>query len=189
MSRVAEPSVSVLLARWGAGDEGALRDLVPLVYPELRRLAHQYMRRERPGHTLQTTALVHEAYLRLNQQQGVQLENRAHLIAISAQLMRQVLVEYARRHRAAKRGGGYKVRLEDAPWLAHRPEPELLALDDALTNLSRMDPRQGRILELRFFGGLSIEETAQVVGASPATVKRDWVTARIWLQRELKKAL
>jgi len=191
MSR--DASVSDLLARWGAGDDDALRDLVPLIYPELHRLAHRYMRRERPGHTLQTTALVHEAYLRLNKQGPVQLQNRAHLLAISAQLMRQILVEYARRRRAAKRDGGFKVSLEDTPGLSdhrpdHRREVGLVALDDALSNLSRLDARQGQIVELRFFGGLSIEETAQVVGASPATVKRDWVTARLWLRRELKRA-
>ena len=180
-------SVSYLLARWGAGDDGALRDLVPLIYPELRRLAHRYMRSERPDHTLQTTALVHEAYMRLNKQKRVQFQNRAHLLAISAQLMRQILVEYARRHRADKRGGGYKVSLEAAPWLSEKREVELVALDDALNSLGQLDARQSRIVELRFFGGLSIEETAQVVGASPATVKRDWVTARLWLQHQLKR--
>jgi RNA polymerase sigma factor (TIGR02999 family) len=188
MSRLSPAAVTELLAKWGAGDEEALHNLVPLVYRELRRLAHRYLQRERPDHTLQSTALVHEAYLRLSKQKQVTFQNRAHFFAVSAQLMRQILVEYARSHRAAKRGGGYKLSLEEAPWLSEERRVELVLLDDALNGLARLDLQQSRVVELRFFGGLSIEETAEVLGISPATVKRDWATARLWLQREMKRA-
>lgn len=162
---------------------------MPLIYQELRRLAHRYMQRERPDHTFQSTVLVHEAYLRLSKQKHVEFQNRAHFFAVAAQLMRQILVEYARRHRAAKRGGGCKVSLEDAPPPFEGRGIELVALDDALKELARLDPQQSRIVELRFFGGLSIEETARVLDVSPATVKRDWATARVWLHHELKRAV
>jgi RNA polymerase sigma factor (TIGR02999 family) len=186
--RLSSAPVTELLAKWAAGDEEALRELVPLIYQELRRLAHRYMQRERPDHTFQSTALVHEAYLRFSKQEHVEFQNRAHFFAVAAQLMRQILVEYARRHRAAKRGGGCKVSLEDAPPPFEGRGIELVALDDALKGLARLDPQQSRIVELRFFGGLSIEETAQVLGISPATVKRHWATARVWLHHEVTRA-
>lgn len=181
-------AVSSLLAKWQAGDEEALRTLLPIVYDELRRIAHRYMRRERPGHTLQTTALVHEAWVRLMQQKGSNFENRVHFLAICAQLMRQILVEYARSRRAAKRDGGYRLCLNDAVALAKGRSVDLLYLDDALSELAKLDSQQSRIVELRYFTGLSIEETAHVLGISPATVKRHWVTARIWLHREISRS-
>jgi RNA polymerase sigma factor (TIGR02999 family) len=179
--------ITELLVKWKEGDQEAVHALLPLVYTELRRLAHQYLRKERPGHTLQSTALVHEAYLRLEKQGEVKFENRAHLMAICAQLMRQILVEYARRRGAAKRDGGYKLSLDDVVVSAKNRNLDLVALDDALSQLSKLDPQQSRIVELRFFGGLSIEETAEVLGISSATVKRDWATARIWLLHEMSK--
>jgi RNA polymerase sigma factor (TIGR02999 family) len=188
---VAEPlsqPVSALLAQWRAGDEEALGALLPLVYNELRRLAHRYLQKERPNHTLQSAALVHEAYLRLVKQDGEKFQNRAHFLAICAQLMRQILVEYARGRRAAKRDGGYKLTLDDAVQLARGRSVDLVSLDDALKGLAQLDLQQSRIVELRFFGGLSIEQTAQVLEISPATVKRHWTTARVWLHREISKA-
>jgi len=182
-------SVSVLLAKWRAGDEESLRSLVPLVYNELRRLAHCHLRKERPDHTLQSTALVHEAYLRLVKQGPMPFENRAHFFAVCAQLMRQILVEYARRRKAAKRDGGYRVTLVDgAIALIEARSVDIVALDDALNGLAKLDPQQSRIVELRFFGGLSIEETSHVLGISPATVKRHWTTARVWLHSEISRA-
>jgi RNA polymerase sigma-70 factor (ECF subfamily) len=177
--------VSELLGKWQAGDREALPALVPLVYADLRKLARRYLQGERPEHTLQSTALVHEAYLRLAKREKVRFESRAHFFAISAQLMRQILVDYAREHRAAKRDAGLKLVLDES--MAPRPlrEISLVALDDALQELSQLDPRQGQIVELRFFGGLSIEETSRVLGVSPATVKRDWTTARLWLQKQI----
>ena len=177
--------ITELLAKWEAGDEEAFRALVPRVYKELRRLAHHYLQKERPDHTLQTTALVHEAYVRLARQEPVRFESRAHFFAVSAQLMRQILVEYARRRGAAKRHGGCKVTLEGAASLLEKPAVDLMALDDALKGLARLDPQQCRVVELRFFGGLTIEETAQALKISPATVKRDWTTARVWLHHEM----
>jgi len=177
--------ITELLVKWKEGDQQAVHALLPLVYEQLRRLAHQYLRKERPGHTLQSTALVHEAYLRLEKQGEVKFENRAHFMAICAQLMRQILVEYARRRGAAKRDGGYKLSLDDVVVSAKVRDLDLVALDDALTQLSKLDPQQGRIVEFRFFGGLSIEETAEVLGISSATVKRDWATARVWLLHEM----
>jgi RNA polymerase sigma factor (TIGR02999 family) len=185
MSEVSSEPISELLARWQTGDEEAFRTLVPRVYKELRRLAHHYLKKERPEHTLQSTALVHEAYLRLAKQEPVRFENRAHFFAVSAQLMRQILVQYARRRCAAKRQGGCKVTLEGAASLREKPTVDLIALDDALNGLARLDPQQSRIVELRFFGGLTIEETAQALKISPATVKRDWTTARVWLHHEM----
>ncbi len=187
MPELSSQPVSELLAKWQAGDERAFHALVPVFYNELRRLAHHYLRKERPDHTLQSTALVHEAYLRLaGQEEPAHFENRAHFIAVSAQLMRQILVEHARRRGAAKRHGGYKVTLDGAEALLKEPTVDLMALDDALKGLARLDPQQSRIVELRFFGGLSIEETAQALKISPATVKRDWATARLWLHHHMR---
>jgi len=186
MSSLSPESVSLLLAQWNAGDNEALHAALPLVYDELRRLAHHYMRGERPDHTLQGTALVHEAYLRLEKQGAAPFKDRAHFVAICAQLMRQILVEYARNHRAAKRDGGIKLQLDEA--LAFKSKNlDLVALDDALKELAKLDPQQSRIVELRFFGGLSIEETAQALELSPATVKRHWASARLWLHHQISE--
>ncbi len=187
---MAAPSqhVSELLAEWRTGNEKALEALVPLVYNELRAVAHRYLRRERRSHTLQTEALVHEAYLRLLDGRPADTENRAHFVAIAARLMRQILVDYARSHQAAKRGAGLQVELTLGIELPQaRRAPDIVALDDALSALSQRDPQQGRIVELRFFGGLTIEEAAEALDISPATVKRDWAMARAWLSREMKK--
>ena len=180
--------VSELLANWQAGDQAALRSLVPLVYDELRLLAHRYLQKQRPEHTLQSTALVHEAYLRLAKQKNVHFENRNQFFALAALIMRQILVDYARNREAAKRDGGCKVTLDDSLSLLRGRSVELVALDDALNDLARLDAQQCQIVELRFFGGLSIEETAEVLGISPATVKRHWTTARIWLHHEISRA-
>lgn len=178
--------IDALLAMWGGGDREALRDLMPLLYDELRRVARQQLRRTPSAWTIQTTALVHEAYLRLHQQFRGHFQNKSHFIGVCALLMRQILIGYEREKRAKKRGGGLsKCTLEDVhPVMKGRPV-DLLDLDRALTELSRLDSEQGRLVELRFFGGLSIEETANVLGKSPATVKRDWSTARIWLYQQL----
>ena len=186
MSELPPKTVSELLANWHAGDNEALRAAVPLVYEELRRVAHHYLRNERPGHTLQSTALVHEAYLRLAKQGAAQFQNREHFLAICAQLMRQILVEYARSRNAAKRDGGYRLTLDDN--LAFKTRSvDMVALDDALNELARLDPQQSRIVELRFFGGLSIEETSRALNLSPTTVKRHWATARLWLHHQMAK--
>jgi len=177
--------VNELLAKWEAGDRAAFHLLVPLIYRELRRQAHRYLKEERPGHTLQTTALVHEAYLRLHTKGPTHFENRAHFFAISAQLMRQILVDHARARKEAKVDGGARVKLEDVAGLLPSRGVDLIELDDALNGLARLDPRQSQIVELRFFGGLSIEETAEALGVSPATVKRHWSTARLWLYQEM----
>ena len=180
--------VSVLLAKWRAGDEESLQHLLPLVYTELRRLAHNYLRKERPDHTLQSAALVHEAYLCLMKQEPMEFENRAHFLAVCAQLMRQILVQYARRRNAVKRDGGYKLTLDESIVPATSRNVDLIALDDALNGLAKLDQQQSRIVELRFFAGLSIEETSKVLGVSPATVKRDWNAAKLWLFNEVRKA-
>ena len=181
--------VTQLLGRWRNGDREALDSLIPLVYEELRRIAQHYLRNERPGHTLQSTALVHEAYVRMIQQDLPDWQNRAHFFAVAAQLMRQILVDHARAHRADKRGGGVcNVALDEAEEGALKVDVDILALDDALKTLSAMDPQQGEVVELRFFGGLSIEDTAEVLGISSSTVKRDWITARAWLHRELDRS-
>jgi len=187
---VSEPqSVSELLVKWRAGDEESLSRLVPLVYEKLRRLAHYHLRKERPGHTLQTTALVHEAYLQLARQEPMEFANRAHFFAVCAQLMREILVQYARRRNAAKRGGGgFNLALDHALAIAERRSVDLIALDDALNGLAKLDPQQARIVELRFFGGLSIEDTSDVLNMSPATVKRHWMTAKVWLHNEISRA-
>jgi len=177
------------LIAWSQGDESALNRLIPLVHEELRRLAKRYMRRERgqrPGHTLQTTALVNEAYLRLIDANQVQWQNRAHFFAISARLMRRILVDYARAHSYAKRGGGAQhIQLEEAAVFTKESATDLVALDDALDALATIDERKTRVIELRFFGGLSVEETAEVLKVSPDTVMRDWRLAKSWLLREL----
>jgi RNA polymerase sigma factor (TIGR02999 family) len=184
LSSAPSKPISELLVRWRDGDQGALQALLPLVYDELKRLARNYLRNERPGHTLQSTALVHEAYLRLVQS-PLQLQNRTHFFAVAARLMREILVDHARSRRAAKRDYRCKITLDRAVALPQKRDVDLLALDDALDELSRLDPRQGRIVELRFFGGLSIDETSEILGISPATVKREWTTARAWLHREM----
>jgi len=170
------------------GDKAALDDLLPLVYAELRRIARHYLNNERSDHTLQSTALVHEAYVRLTKQQLPEWQNRAHFFAVAAQLMRQILVDHARSHRASKRGGdAYKLALDEAEEKAQPVDVDIVALDDALKSLAELDSQQSRVVELKFFGGLSTEETAEVLGVSPSTVKRDWVTARAWLYRELER--
>jgi RNA polymerase sigma factor (TIGR02999 family) len=179
--------VTQLLVEWGEGDEAALDKLMPLVYAELRRLANNYLRRERVNHTLQPTALVNEAYLRLIDQKNARWQNRAQFFGVAAQLMRRILVDHARLHNAAKRGGSqqHRLSLTDADHFVDKPEIDLLALHEALNELATIDPQQGRIVELRFFGGLSIEETAEVLGIGHATVERDWKMARAWLRRAL----
>ena len=179
--------VSKLLQNWGQGDQGAREALIPLVYDELRRLARRYLRRERPDHTLQSAALVNEAYLRLIRQEHPQWQNRAHFFGVAAQLMRHILVDHARNRAAAKRGAGApRLTLDPDIALPQERDVDLMALDDALNQLAALDPQQSRLVELRFFGGLSIEETSVVLGVSPATVKREWATARAWLQREMR---
>lgn len=176
-----------LLADWGQGDEKARESLIPLVYDELRRLARRHLYRERPDHTLQSAALVNEAYLRLVRQPSPQCENRAQFFGMAAQMMRHILVDYARQRLATKRGAGEPRLSLDAELIAaQKEEIDLVALDDALNHLAALDAEQSKLIELRFFGGLSIEETAVVMGVSPATVKREWATARAWLQREIK---
>jgi RNA polymerase sigma factor (TIGR02999 family) len=177
--------VTRLLESWSGGDKAALGELLPIVYRELRGLAASYIRRERPDHTLQPTALVHEAYLRLVDQSQVRSPTRAHFFAVAANLMRQILVNHAERHKAAKRGGGNKVSLEDGAAAVAPRGVDVIALDQALNKLTLLDPRQGRIVELRFFGGLTEDEIAKVLGVSPITVKRDWRIARALLHREL----
>jgi RNA polymerase sigma factor (TIGR02999 family) len=181
-------SIAPLLDEARNGNEKALAELVPLVYDELRRLAHAYMQRERPGHTLQTTALVHEAYVRLAGQESLSWQNRAHFRAIAAETMRRILVEYARARNAVKRGGGQqRVTLEDNTIGLDAQSVDLEALDQALRRLAEIDPRLVRIVEFRFFAGLTVEETAEVMAISTGTVKREWATARAWLRRELQE--
>lgn len=179
--------VSELLIRWKAGDQEALEALVPLVYKELRDIARHHLQRERPRHTLQSAALVHEAYLRLIDQRPFDTENRAHFLAVASRLMRQILVDYARSHGAAKRGADRTVELDASLILPQVRSTDVVALDDALSGLSKLDEQQGRIVELRFFGGLATEEIAEVLGISPSTVKRDWNVAKAWLTRQMKK--
>src|SRR5256714_5114698 len=182
------PTITELLIEWGNGDRAALDRLTPLVYDELRRMARTYLRGERPDHTLQATALVNEAYVRLVDQHSVSWQNRAHFFGIASQEMRRILVNHAVARRTAKRGGGaQKLSLDEAVGLADGREVELIALDEALKELEKLDARQNRIVELRYFGGLSIKETAEVLDLSPATVKREWSTARLWLRRQLKQ--
>lgn len=181
--------VTQLLVQWSNGDAAAFEKLVPLVYDELRRLAGRYLRRERSDHTLQSTSLVHEAYMRLVDQKNVRWQNRAHFFGVAAQLIRRILVDHARAHQAAKRGGGaFKLTLDEALATPEGKDINLVALDEALGTLGKLDPQQARIVELRFFTGLTIEETAEVLNISPATVKRDWTVAKAWLYRELSRA-
>lgn len=185
----AEADVSVLLAEVASGNQGAAEKLVPLVYEELKRLARRHMRRERPDHTLQTTALVHEAYLKLVRQQNVSWQGRSHFLGVASQLMRRILIDHARGQLRAKRGAG-KALLPLSEDFAFSPEhsEDLMRLDEALQRLSTIDPRQGRIVELRFFGGLSVDETSEFLGVSPKTVKRDWAVAKAWLHGEMRRA-
>jgi len=182
-------SATQLLLRWRKGDQEALRALIPLVYKELRQAAHRCLRSERSGHTLESTALVHEVYLRLAGSEPPAIQNRTHFMAIAAKLMRQVLVDYARRRGAAKRGPEYKVELHESCYLPQRENVDIVELDHALARLSRRDAQQVKIVELRFFGGLTVEETAQVLEISPATVKRDWSMAKAWLTREVGRSV
>ena len=178
--------VTQLLIAWSDGNQAALDALMPLVYEELRRLAHNYMRREHPGHTLQTTALVNEAYFRLVDQKRVHWQNRSHFFAISAQLMRRILVDHARSHRYVKRGGGdHKVSLDEVALVVQGQAAQVIALDDALVELAAIDERKSNIVELRFFGGLNVEETAEALKISPRTVMREWSMAKAWLYRTI----
>lgn len=180
--------VTVLLAELTKGNKDAASKLIPVVYDELRRLAGGYMRRERSDHTLQATALVHEAYLKLIEQRSIDWESRAHFFGIAAQVMRRILVDYARGHLREKRGGGQReVPLDEALVFAPEQSEKLVRLDVALERLTKLDPRQGKIVELRFFGGLTVEQTAELLGISPKTVKRDWSVAKAWLHGELRQ--
>jgi len=187
LSQLPSNTVNNLLAQPHAGDVRALQAVFPLVYNELRRVAHRYLRNERADHILQSTALVHEAYLRLEKQGNGAFKNRDHFVAICAQLMRQILVEYARSRNAAKRDGEFRVSLSGEV-AGKAPSLDMIALDDALNELAKLDAVQSRIVELRFFGGLSIEETSKVINLSPTTVKRYWATARLWLHHQMSKA-
>jgi len=179
-------NITRLLKEWSDGDRRALDRLTPLVYEELRHQAARYLRRERPGHTLQTTALINEAYLRLIDAKDVHWQSRAHFFAIAANLMRRILVDHARRRDADKRGGSQvRVQFDEALAVADETDVDLLAIDEALDRLAAIDPQQARVVELRFFSGLSVEETAAALGVSAKTVKRDWSVARAWLRREI----
>ncbi len=181
-------SVTALLLDWSNGNKESLDKLIPVVYHELRRQAARHLRRERREHTLQTTALIHEAYLRLVDQKNVRWQNRAHFFGIAAKLMRQILVDHARKHHAAKRGGmDIKLSLEEAMLTSEEQDMNLVALDEALDRLAEIDPQQSQIVELKFFSGLSVEETAHVLDVSARTVKRDWNVAKAWLRRELSR--
>jgi RNA polymerase sigma factor (TIGR02999 family) len=179
--------VTELLVRWKAGDPQALNRLIPLLYNELREIARHHMQRERPGHTLQSAALVHEAYLRLLDQDPFDSENRTHFLAVASRLMRQILVDYARSHGAAKRGADLKVELDGALVAAPERSIDVIALDHALSQLTELDEQQSRIVEMRFFGGLSVEEIADLLGISRSTVKREWNVAKAWLSRQIKR--
>jgi RNA polymerase sigma-70 factor (ECF subfamily) len=177
--------ISALLRAWSDGDQSALERLTPIVNEELHRLAQHYMKRERPGHSLQATALVNEAYMRLVDYKRMQWQSRAHFFAVSGQLMRRILVEHARRHNLKRGGGVEHVSLDDAALVGGDRASDLVALDDAMNALGRLDPRKVQVVEMRFFGGLSVDETAEVLKVSPVTVMRDWSTAKAWLYREL----
>ena len=179
-------NVTALLQDWSKGNQQVLEELLPLIYNELRQLAHNFLYRERPGHTLQTTALVHEAYLKLIDQKDARWQNRPHFFAIAAQAMRRILIDSARRHAAKKRGGPQeKLSLDEVPILSPEPNTMLLALDEALNRLAKIDPAQSKIVELRYFGGLTIDETAEVMKTSPATIKREWAMGRAWLHQAI----
>ena len=187
---VTSSPVTELLLQWNSGDDAAREKLIPLVYDELRRLSKQCLARQRSNHTLQSTALVHEAYLRLIGNSSISWNSRVHFFAVAAQLMRNILVDHARMKNAKKRGGGcVTLVLDDGLAVSKQRELDLVALDDALNGLAALDERQCRIIELRFFGGLSIDETSQALEISPATVKREWATAKIWLLREMSRAV
>jgi RNA polymerase sigma-70 factor (ECF subfamily) len=177
--------ISALLRAWSGGDQSALERLTPIVYDQLHSLARRYLNRERPGHSLQATALVNEAYMRLVDQERMQWQNRAQFFAVSAQLMRRILVDHARRHNLKRGGSVPHVSLDEAAVVGGDQSADLVALDDAMNALARLDPRKVQVVEMRFFGGLSVEETAEVLKISPVTVMRDWSTARAWLYREL----
>jgi RNA polymerase sigma factor (TIGR02999 family) len=179
--------VTEMLVRWRDGDQAALEALIPLVFKELREIARHHLRRERPGHTLQSAGLVNEAYLRLLDQRPFGSENRSHFLAVASRLMRQILVDYARSHGAAKRGADRRVELDTSLILPQVRSADVVALDDALNGLTKLDEQQGRIVELKFFGGLASEEIAEVLGISVSTVKRDWNVAKAWLTREMKR--
>jgi RNA polymerase sigma factor (TIGR02999 family) len=185
-----EPShaVSELLIKWRAGDAEALQALIPIVYADLQAIAHRYLRRERPNHTLQTMELVHEAYLRLCDQKPFQAENRSHFVGIAARLMRQILVDYARGRGAAKRGKDCTIALDAVAAVPECRSVDVVAVDDALRDLERIDEQQSRLVELRFFGGLTTEEAAEALGISRSTAKRDWNVAKAWLSRQMKRA-
>jgi RNA polymerase sigma-70 factor, ECF subfamily len=188
MSSISSVKVTQLLKAWSAGDARALEKLVPVVHQELRRMARNYMRRERKGHTLQATALVNEVYLRLVDIKDVNWQDRAHFFAVSAQMMRRILVNLAHARRTKKRGGAaQRITLDDVPDISGSKANELIALDDALHELEKFDPRQAQVIELRFFGGLSVEETAEVLKISPQSVMRDWKLAKAWMMRELSR--
>jgi RNA polymerase sigma factor (TIGR02999 family) len=187
VSQPPSQAVSELLVKWKAGDQQALDRLVPLLYKELREIARAHLQRERAGHTLQSAALVHEAYLRLLDQKPFDTENRMHFLAVASRLMRQILVDYARSHGAAKRGADLKVELDAAIAAAPERDIDVIALDDALAQLAQLDEQQGRIVEMRFFGGLSVEEIGEVLGISRSTVKREWNVAKAWLSRQIKR--
>ena len=182
------PDISGLLTAWSRGDEQALNDLVAVVYPELRRIARQQLRQQPPDHTLESAAVANEAYLKLLRASGIRCEDRAHFFALCAQVIRTILVDHARRHRSAKRGGdAVRIPLDEAVLGSRARGVDVLALDDALASLSKIDSRKGRVVELRYFGGLSVEESAEVLGVSPETVMRDWKMAKVWLFRELTR--
>ena len=185
MTAASPQEVTQLLAAWSDGDEAALEQLVPIIHAELRRLAKHYLRRERPGHTLQTSALVNEAYLRLINWKTARFESRAHFFGVSAQLMRRILVDFARRRPRVQDESVRHVSLDEALTVSAEPDADLVALDEALAEVSELDPRKARIVELRFFGGLSVDETAEFLGISPATALREWNKAKAWLYREL----
>jgi RNA polymerase sigma factor (TIGR02999 family) len=188
MSTMSPQEVTQLLADWGRGDRSALDKLLPLVHAELRRIARRQMSQERPGHTLQATALVNEAYLKLSGQQGFEWQNRAHFFAVAAQVMRHILIDHARAHARDKRGGGaIQVSLNEAAVLTGEQAEHFIALDEALRTLEHVDPQKSKIVELRYFGGLSIEETADVLNISPRTVRREWQRAKAWLYRMISE--
>lgn len=188
MATASRQDVTDLLVNCGKGDEEALNKLMPLVYAELRRLASRYLRQERPGHTLQTTALVHEAYLKLVDQKNASWENRVQFFAAAAKVMRHILVDYARSRRTLKRGGDYcRLSLDEAVISSKENDPDLLTLNEALNNLAAIDIQQSRVVELRVFGGLTVEETAETLGVSPRTVKREWSMAKAWLHKQIKE--
>lgn len=188
MRLTSQTDVTQMLQHWGDGSRDGLDRLIPIVYGELRRQASRYLRRERPGNTLQTTGLVHETYLRLVDQKQVRWQNRAHFFGIAAQLMRRILVDHVRERKRAKRGGSaLKLPLDEAMGVSKEKEIDLITLDEALTRLAEIDEQQSRVVELRFFSGLGVEETAEVLGISERTVKRDWQVAKLWLRREISR--